>query len=80
MPSCAATSIASGWRDDVGVRCEPGWRRGRAAASGAGVADIAQAVHLSENTVRNYLSAGIAKTGTRNRMEAVLVAQGKGWL
>ncbi len=52
----------------------------RAAASGASVADVARAVHLSESTVRNYLSATIAKTGTRNRMEAVLVAQGQGWL
>ena len=52
----------------------------RTAASGAGVADIAVALRLSESTVRNYLSSTIAKTGTRNRMEAVLVAQGKGWL
>jgi two-component system response regulator DesR len=52
----------------------------RAAASGAAVADLARTVHLSESTVRNYLSATIAKTGTRNRMEAVLVARRKGWL
>jgi two-component system, NarL family, response regulator DesR len=52
----------------------------KAAAGGATVADVARAVHLSESTVRNYLSAAIAKTGTRNRMEAVLVAQGNGWL
>jgi two-component system response regulator DesR len=51
-----------------------------AAAGGASMAEVARAVHLSESTVRNYLSATIAKTGTRNRMEAVLVAQGKGWL
>lgn len=52
----------------------------RAAAGGATLADVARAVHLSESTVRNYLSATIAKTGTRNKMEAVVVAQGKGWL
>lgn len=52
----------------------------RAAASGAGVAELARTLHLSESTVRNYLSSTIAKTGTRNRMEAVLVAQSKGWL
>jgi two-component system, NarL family, response regulator DesR len=52
----------------------------RAAAGGASVADVALEVHLSESTVRNYLSATIAKTGTRNRMEAVMVAQGRGWL
>lgn len=52
----------------------------RAAAAGATVADVAGAVFLSESTVRNYLSAAIAKTGTRNRMEAVLVARDNGWL
>jgi two-component system response regulator DesR len=51
-----------------------------AAAGGQTMADVARALHLSESTVRNYLSATIAKTGTRNRMEAVLVAQGNGWL
>jgi two-component system response regulator DesR len=30
--------------------------------------------------VRNYVSAVIAKTGTRNRMEALRVADERGWL
>ncbi|MFD8983597.1 response regulator [Streptomyces sp. NPDC059564] len=51
-----------------------------AAADGATVADIAVRVHLSESTVRNYLSAAIGKTGTRNRMEAVRAARRQGWL
>lgn len=51
-----------------------------AAAGGASVAQVASTVHLSESTVRNYLSAAIAKTGTRNRMEAVMTAQARGWL
>ncbi|WP_330299944.1 response regulator transcription factor [Streptomyces sp. NBC_00503] len=51
-----------------------------AAADGATVADIAAKVHLSESTVRNYLSAAIGKTGTRNRMEAVRAARRQGWL
>ncbi|GLV83029.1 DNA-binding response regulator [Streptomyces lavendulae subsp. lavendulae] len=51
-----------------------------AAADGATVADIAGRVHLSESTVRNYLSAAIGKTGTRNRMEAVRAARRQGWL
>ena len=42
-----------------------------AAADGSTVADIAARLHLSESTVRNYLSAAITKTGTRNRIEAV---------
>ncbi|MEU6848815.1 response regulator transcription factor [Actinacidiphila alni] len=51
-----------------------------AAADGATVADIAARVFLSESTVRNYLSAAIGKTGTRNRMEAVRHARQNGWL
>jgi two-component system response regulator DesR len=50
------------------------------AADGATIADIAARLHLSESTVRNYLSAGIGKTGTRNRMEAVQAAWAQGWL
>jgi two-component system response regulator DesR len=51
-----------------------------AAADGATVADIAARLFLSESTVRNYLSAAIGKTGTRNRMEAVRHARRNGWL
>jgi two-component system response regulator DesR len=51
-----------------------------AAADGATVADIAARVHLSESTVRNYLSSAIGKTGTRNRAEAVRAARHEGWL
>ena len=51
-----------------------------AARGGATVADIAKALFLSEGTVRNDLSAAIAKTGVRNRIEAVRVADDRGWL
>ncbi len=51
-----------------------------AAVDGATVADIAARVHLSPATVRNYLSAAIGKTQTRNRMEAVRAARQNGWL
>jgi two-component system response regulator DesR len=51
-----------------------------AARDGATVADIAGRLFLSEGTVRNYLSAAIAKTATRNRVEAVRVAEERGWL
>ncbi|MBV1852570.1 response regulator transcription factor [Catellatospora tritici] len=50
------------------------------AADGATVADLAARLHLSESTVRNYLSAAIGKTNTRNRMEAVQAARAAGWL
>ncbi|MFI1399241.1 response regulator [Streptomyces sp. NPDC020681] len=51
-----------------------------ASVDGATVADIAGTLHLSESTVRNYLSSAIGKTGTRNRMEAVRAARQQGWL
>jgi two-component system, NarL family, response regulator DesR len=51
-----------------------------AARDGATVAEIAAKLFLSEGTVRNYLSAAIAKTGVRNRVEAVRVADDRGWL
>jgi two-component system response regulator DesR len=51
-----------------------------AAEDGATVTDVAGRLHLSESTVRNYLSSAIGKTGTRNRMEAVLAARRNGWL
>ncbi|ACZ86963.1 response regulator transcription factor [Streptosporangium roseum] len=51
-----------------------------AAADGATVADISLRLHLSESTVRNYLSAAIGKTGTRNRIEAARSARHNGWL
>jgi two-component system, NarL family, response regulator DesR len=51
-----------------------------AARGGATVADIARQLYLSEGTVRNYLSSAIAKTGTRNRVEAVIHAEQHGWL
>jgi two-component system response regulator DesR len=51
-----------------------------AAALHGTAADIASALHLSEGTVRNYLSAAMRKLGARNRREAVDVATEKGWL
>jgi two-component system response regulator DesR len=51
-----------------------------AARDGATVADIAGKLFLSEGTVRNYLSAAIAKAGARNRVEAVRIADERGWL
>jgi two-component system response regulator DesR len=44
------------------------------------IAEIARHVHLSEGTVRNYLSAAIQKLGARNRAEAIATAEEKGWL
>jgi two-component system response regulator DesR len=52
----------------------------RAARDGSSVAVIAQRLFLSEGTVRNHLSSAIGKTGSTNRAEAVLTADGNGWL
>jgi two-component system response regulator DesR len=52
-----------------------------AAATGHHTAgQIASALHLSEGTVRNYLSSAIRKLGARNRSEAIDRAVEKGWL
>jgi two-component system response regulator DesR len=50
------------------------------ARTGATIAEIASRLYLSEGTVRNYVSAAITKTGARNRVEAVRVADERGWL
>ena len=52
----------------------------RAARDGSPVAAIARRLFLSEGTVRNHLSSAIGKTGAANRAEAVLTAEGNGWL
>ncbi len=52
----------------------------RLAADGHPVSVIAQMVHLSGGTVRNVLSASIAKTHTSNRVQAAQVAQEHGWI
>jgi two-component system response regulator DesR len=52
----------------------------RAARDGSPVAAVAKLLFLSEGTVRNHLSAAIGKTGAANRAEAVITAEGNGWL
>lgn len=51
-----------------------------ASAGGASTHAIAQSVHLSEGTVRNYLSSAIGKLGARNRAEALRLATENGWV
>ena len=52
----------------------------RLAGEGQATGDIAESVHLSEGTVRNYLSEAISKLGAQNRVEAARIAREKGWL
>lgn len=51
-----------------------------AARSSATVSEIAKRLFLSEGTVRNYLSAAMAKAGAKNRADAVRTAEERGWL
>jgi two-component system response regulator DesR len=52
------------------------WRAGEGKAS----QEIAAELHLSEGTVRNYLSEAISKLGAANRVDAARIARSKGWL
>jgi two-component system response regulator DesR len=54
-------------------------RRARRRHDGSTIADIAGRLHVPESTVRNYLSAAIQKTRSRNRIEAAQVAGENGW-
>ncbi len=52
----------------------------RLAADGLPSARIADDLGLTVGTVRNYMSAIVRKTGSRNRLEAVRAASTAGWL
>jgi two-component system, NarL family, response regulator DesR len=52
----------------------------RAAESGISTEQIAERLALSSATVRNYLSNAIVKVGGRNRIDAIRIARGAGWL
>lgn len=52
----------------------------RLAAQGEPALDIAHKLYLSVGTVRNYMSRVIGKTGARNRVDAIRIAEGAGWL
>ena len=52
----------------------------RLAGEGLSAGDIAEQLHLSQGTVRNYLSEAIGKLNVGNRIEAYRLARQKGWL
>jgi len=52
----------------------------RLAGEGVKSAEIAERLHLSHGTVRNYLSEAIGKLGAANRIEAYRTARARGWL
>ncbi|WAA11811.1 response regulator transcription factor [Fervidibacillus halotolerans] len=49
-------------------------------ARGKSTKDMAKILYLSPGTIRNYLSEINQKLGTKNRIEAIAVAEEKGWL
>ncbi|MFG2519606.1 response regulator [Streptomyces sp. NPDC048527] len=75
-PALAAAALSAGPNPLTARECDVL----KASVDGATVSDIAGKLHLSESTVRNYLSSAIGKTGTRNRMEAMREARQQGWL
>jgi two-component system response regulator DesR len=75
-PTLAAESLTSG-DSPLTVRETDVLSAARARGS---IADIARSLHLSQGTVRNYLSSAIGKTNARNRADAVTIAEENGWL
>lgn len=75
-PSLAAESLVAGESPLTAREVEVL----RVSAGGGTVADIAREVFLSEGTVRNHLSAAMAKTGGRTRSDAARIAAENGWL
>ncbi|GAE08665.1 two-component response regulator [Paenibacillus sp. JCM 10914] len=52
----------------------------RLAADGNSSNDIAAQLHLSYGTVRNYMSEILGKLQAKNRIEAISMAEEKGWI
>ncbi len=52
----------------------------RLAGDGHPISRIAAELHLTEGTVRNYLSSAMTKLNAQNRLEAIRTAQRMGWL
>ena len=52
----------------------------RLIAQGFSNPEIGRHLHLAEGTIKNYVSAILQKTGTRDRTQAALRAQMTGWI
>jgi len=50
------------------------------AAKGATLKEIGDVLFLSHGTVRNYMSEIIAKLEAKNKLEAIRIAQERGWI
>jgi two-component system response regulator DesR len=68
------------WREEVDPLTDRERAVLRLAGDGLSSQDIAEKLHLSNGTVRNYLSEAIGKLGAANRVEAHRLARQNGWL
>ncbi len=71
--------MADAW-DDVDPLTEKERKVLQLALQGMTTEAIAEHIHLSAGTVRNYLSNAASKLGANNRIEAARIAKQKGWL
>jgi signal transduction histidine kinase len=77
-----AAATSTGGSGLVGLAARAAALSGSATGAEAGLPtdDIAERLHLSPTTVRNYLSNAIAKVGARNRLDAIRIARNAGWV
>ncbi len=75
-PALAADSLAGGTNPLTAREQEVL----RTAAEGGAIRQVSAALHLSQGTVRNHLSAAIGKTQAQNRHDAVRIAREQGWI
>jgi two-component system response regulator DesR len=71
---------AEAWNEDADPLTDRERQVLQRAADGRATSAIAAELHLSDGTVRNYLSEAIAKLGAANRVDAARIARQRGWL
>jgi two-component system response regulator DesR len=49
-------------------------------AAGKTSQEVSDELYLSHGTVRNYISEMLQKLNAKNRIEAIAIAESKGWL
>ena len=76
-PGLAAAALSQGENPLTAARAGGARRRPRRYGT---VAELAAALHLSQGTVRNHLSAIMQKLDVHSRIEAIRVAEERGWL
>jgi len=80
MQSIDPALAAEAWNADPDPLSERERQILKLVNSGRSSAEIAQELHLSEGTLRNYLSEIISKLQATNRTDAARIAHSRGWL